>query len=90
MTRFPLLFQSGTELLLEGGGVWTDMTAQSQALSPIPIQTAKRVYWEAGFGINKLPTLPLSFFRLDFNWRLSHLYGAGNFAFTVSTATAVF
>jgi len=90
LTGFPLLSKSGTDLIIEGGGAWTDMSAQSLALSPMPVETAKRVYWEAGFGISKLPTLPLSFFRLDFTWRLTHLYGSGNFAFTVSTSTAVF
>ncbi|HET7152823.1 MAG TPA: DUF5686 family protein, partial [Candidatus Kapabacteria bacterium] len=82
LTGIPFLVHSGMEFLLEGGAAWTDISDRSQSLSPDQVNTAKQVYAEAGFGINRI----LTFLRCDFTWRLTHRYDSGNFAFTVTAA----
>ncbi|HZV11990.1 MAG TPA: DUF5686 family protein, partial [Candidatus Kapabacteria bacterium] len=82
LTGIPFLVHSGMEFLIDGGAAWTDISNRSQLLSPDPVNTAKQVYAEAGFGINRI----LTFLRCDFTWRLTHRYNSGNFAFTVTAA----
>jgi hypothetical protein len=82
LPKIPFLTYSGMELMLIAGAVWTTASDTARALSPIPINTAKLPYIEAGFGVNRILTL----LRLDFAWRLTHRRDAGNFEVTLTAA----
>ena len=60
-------------LSVMGGGAWSDISEASRQLLRVPVQTAKEVYWEAGFGIGGL----FDAFQLDLTTRLSHKKGDG-------------
>jgi hypothetical protein len=68
-------------LSIMGGGAWSDISEESRRLIYVPVQTAKVVYWEAGFGIGGL----FDAIQLDFTSRLSHKKGDD---FTVGLRTS--
>ena len=61
-------YLNNTDVLLYFGSMYTDISASSNAIQTRPIVRAAKLFHEAGFGIGRL----LTFFRLDFTWRLTN------------------
>ena len=66
--RVPLLRDSGWGFELFTSGGWSTMTDETRAWQTIAVHEAKRVFWEAGFGLKGI----LGIFRIDVAWRLNH------------------
>jgi hypothetical protein len=84
-----MVFRSlGIELLnnlhfkLYIGSAWSDDSNQSGNNTLLGGLVAKRVFYEAGFGLSMVAPIPLA---LDFTWRLTHRDG-NNFAVTFGSA----
>jgi hypothetical protein len=56
------------QLILYASSGWSDVSMSSASIQTVEIQTAKKLFHEAGFGLGNLPLG----FRLDFTWRLTH------------------
>lgn len=69
------------QLILYGGSGWSDLSPSSKRIQTVEIQTAKKPFHEAGFGLGNLPFG----FRLDFTWRLTHR-GERNFQVTLGSS----
>jgi hypothetical protein len=69
------------QLILYGGSGWSDLSPSSERIQIVEIQTAKKLFHEAGFGLGNLPLG----FRLDFTWRLTHRDGR-NFQVTLGSS----
>lgn len=70
------------DFILFTGTAWTDISAESKAIQPVPLQTCRSVLNEAGFGFGRIFT----FFRLDFAWRLT---GKAKNDFTVTLGASL-
>jgi hypothetical protein len=73
--RLPLLRDTGWEFDVFANGGWTTMRAGSAELLTVATTEAKRPFWEAGFGVDKI----FSLFRVDVAWRLNHRHAPRNF-----------
>jgi hypothetical protein len=60
-------FMKNMDLILFTGSAWSDLSIESRAIQPVPLQTCTKVINEIGFGLGRLFTL----LRLDFAWRLT-------------------
>ena len=60
-------FMNNKDFILFTGSAWSDLSAESRAIQPVPLRTCRSVLNEVGFGLGRLFT----FFRIDFAWRLS-------------------
>jgi hypothetical protein len=69
------------QLILYGGSGWSDLSTLSERIQTVEIQTAKKLFHEAGFALGNLPLG----FRLDFTWRLTHRDGR-NFQVTLGSS----
>lgn len=76
----PLLDGSGIGLEFFASGGYTTMTAATRALQPVPVNEARKTFWEAGFGLDNI----LGVLRVDFGWRLNHFREGRNFFFGVN------
>ena len=74
-------FVQHVDFILTAGGAWTGLSENSKVLQTVPLQTTRNAIVEVGFGLGRL----LSFFRLDFSWRLTEQTGR-NFALTLGSA----
>jgi hypothetical protein len=74
-------FMKSIDFILFTGTAWTDLSAESKAIQPVPLQTCRSVLNEVGFGLGRLFT----FFRFDFAWRLTG-NAKNNFALTLSSS----
>ena len=60
-------FMKNKDFILFTGSAWSDLSAESRVIQPVPLQTCRSVLNEIGFGFGRLFT----FFRTDFAWRLT-------------------
>jgi hypothetical protein len=75
-------FMKSIDFILFTGTAWTDLSAESKAIQPVPLQTCRSVLNEVGFGLGRLFTL----LRLDFAWRLT---GNAKNDFTVTLGSSL-
>lgn len=76
-----LPFVQSIDLILYAGSGWTEISRKAQIIQPVAVQSTHSVFHEVGFALGKI----LTFFRLDFTWRLTHR-GADNFSITLGSA----
>lgn len=74
-------FMRSMDFILSAGGAWTGLSEESKALQTVPLQTTRNAIVELGFGLGRL----LTFFRLDFSWRLTEVKG-DNFVLTLGSS----
>jgi hypothetical protein len=77
-----LSFMKSIDFILFTGTAWTDLSPGSTTIQPVPVHTATKVINEVGFGLGRL----LTFFRLDFAWRLT---GETNKDFTLTLGSSL-
>ncbi len=76
-----LPFVQSMDLILYAGSGWTEISRKAQIIQPVAVQSTRGVFHEVGFALGKV----LTFFRLDFTWRLTHR-GADNFNITLGSS----
>jgi hypothetical protein len=77
----PLLKSSKIGLTLVGRMGWTSMSNETMALQTVPVSPTVYPFYEAGFKLTSI----LSFFNLEFAWRLNHFHNGRNFVVGIST-----
>jgi len=79
--RIPVVSDLGLELVTHGAVGWTKLSGGSSSLEYSASDTSGEVFYEAGLGLGRV----LTFFELDFTWRLSHR-GRDDFTFTLGSS----
>lgn len=75
----PLM--QNVDMVLTGGAAWTALSGESRVLQTVPLDTNRNILGEVGFGLGRL----LTFFRLDFSWRLTEK-SRKNFVITLASS----
>jgi hypothetical protein len=70
------------QFILYAGSGWTDLSYSNAQIQTVQIRTAKKIFYEAGFGIGNLPFG----IRLNVTWRLTHRNG-DNLTVTLRTSS---
>ena len=80
-SNLPIIKGLGIDFITRAGMGWTELSKRSARLQIREVTPTESVFYEIGFGLGRI----LTFFRLDFSWRLTHR-GDDNFSVTIGSS----